>query len=267
MKRLIWLAALAIWIGGGRAVLADATLAIEAGTSDPNAPQVTQVYLTHDKLRLEMAPSGATKPQEIIFRADLGKLWVLDPASQSFRVIDREQMKALGQQMQDAVKGLEAEIDKLPPDQRQRVEQLMMGEKPSSAETGVEFRKTDRHQTADGYDCIVYDYYSAGEKSGEAWLASWDKVGLDKDTFAVFDRFREFFGPAAGPSGLKRQLRADLANLSRLEGFPVVIRDTKGASVVSESRMKVVDRGPIPADRFEVPAGFTEKPLPGQSGK
>jgi uncharacterized protein DUF4412 len=247
---------------GAHQVAADATLAIETGTSDPMSPQITRVYLRSDRLKLEMAAAGATGgAREVIFRADQGKLWIVDVANKSYRMIDQKQMAELGQRMNEALAGLSAEIDKLPPEQRQRVEQLMMGEKPSLDQAVDEFRKTDRKQTIDGFECVGYDYIQGEQKSGEAWLASWTDIGLDPKTFQVFERFQQFFAPAgaaASSSALKRELRADLANLSRLDGFPVLIRDVKDTRIVSESHMRVIDRGPLPDDRFAVPSGFTE---------
>jgi hypothetical protein len=240
---------------------ADATLGIETTGASAQAPQVTRAYLQQDKLKIEIA-SGTT-PQEIIFRGDLGQLWIVDRAARSYRTVDRKQMQAMGQQMDAALKSLESDLDRLPPAERKRVEQLMLGEKPSLAESATtEFRKTDRQDTIDGFPCIGYDYYRGGEKVGEAWLASWDAIGVDRQTFAVFESFQEFLKPAGSGSALKRGLRADLANLSRLDGFPLVIRDVKDSKVVSESRMRIIDRGSVASDQFEVPSGFTEQALP-----
>ena len=247
-------------------VAADATLAIETGTANPQAPQVTRAYLQRDKLKLEMAaPGGSGGGREVIYRADQGKLWIVDVGARTYRVIDKQQMAELGQRMNEALAGLSASIDQLPPEQRQRVEQLMMGEKPSLDHPADEFRKTDRKQTIDGFECLGYDYYRGDQKAGEAWLASWSDVGLDPKTFDVFASFQQFFAPAGGAAAspaLKRELRADLANLSRLDGFPVLIRDVQDTRIVSESRMKVLDTAPLPDDRFNVPAGFTPQALP-----
>src|SRR5262245_19488121 len=150
MKRTYWLAVAGglIALASARPVAADCTLAIETGTADPKAPQVTRIYLRDDRLRIEMAPSSAaTGAREVIYRADQNRLWIVDGASKTYRVIDQQQMAELGQKMNEAIAGLSAEIDKLPPEQRQRVEQLMMGEKPSTNQPADEFRKTDRTQT------------------------------------------------------------------------------------------------------------------------
>lgn len=268
MKRTLLLAYAfgLIALASASQVAADCTLAIETGTADPQTPQVTRAYLQRDKLKLEMGPAGSSSgAREVIYRADQGKLWIVDGATKTYRVIDKQQMAELGQKMNEALAGLAAEIDKLPPEQRARVEQLMMGEKPSLNHPADEFRKTDRKQTIDGLECVGYDYYRADQKSGEAWLASWSQVGLDPKTFEVFGSFQQFFAPAgaaANSPALKRELRADLANLSRLDGFPVLIRDVQDTKIVSESRMKVLDKSPLPDDRFTVPAGYTEQALP-----
>ena len=81
----------------------------------------------------------------------------------------------------------------------------------------------------------------------------------------MFESFQQFFAPAGAASSspaLKRELRADLANLSRLDGFPVLIRDVKDTRIVSESRMRVLARDPLPDDRFTVPPDYTAQALP-----
>jgi len=269
MKRKLAIAIIltALVAAGAREVAADATLGIETNAAAGQAPQVTRAYLQRDKLKLELAPAGGAA-QDIIFREDLGRLWIVDRAAKSYRAVDRKQMQAMGEQMDQALKSLESDLERLPPAERKRVEQLMLGEKPSGSEPpATEFRKTDRKDTIDGLPCTGYDYYRGADKVGEAWLAGWDAIGLDPGTFAVFESFQKFLrgGGGAAP-GLKRGLRADLANLSRLDGFPLVIRDVKDGRVLSESRMKVLDRGPVPADQFEVPADFKEQPLPPVSG-
>jgi hypothetical protein len=251
---------------GAREVAADVTLGIETNVSAAQEPQATRAYLQRDKLKLELKPAGGAA-QDIIFREDLGRLWIVDRAARSYRAVDRKQMQAMGEQMDQALRSLESDLERMPPAERKRVEQLMLGEKPSGEPPATEFRKTDRKDTIDGLPCTGYDYYRGAEKVGEAWLASWDTIGLDPDTFAVFESFQKFLRAGGGAApGLKRGIRADLANLSRLDGFPLVIRDVKEGKVMSESRMKVLDRGPVPPDQFEVPADFKEQPLPSISG-
>jgi hypothetical protein len=266
IRSFVAIAALAALAVGAsvRGADADATLGIETTTADPQAPQVTRAYLQRDRLKLELSAAPGAAAQEIIFRADLGRLWIVDTAARSYRSIDREQLQAMGKQMDAALKGLESELDRLPPAERKRVEQLMLGQKPSGPSSAAEFRKTERQEKIEGFDCVGYDYFRAGEKVGEAWLVSWEAAGLDPDTFKVFDSFQQFFSSAgSGGSGtpLRRELRTGLANLGRLDGFPLVIRDVRETRIVSESRMRILDRGPIAADRFEVPPGFTEQPL------
>ena len=69
-------------------------------------------------------------------------------------------------------------------------------------------------------------------------------------------------------AGLTRDMYGCLLEevLPALEAEGIVIRDVKDGKVMSESRMKVLDRGPLGPDQFEVPADFKEQPLPSPAG-
>lgn len=189
----------------------------------PPAPGVrSRVWHAGRRLRLEAADPGSPA---LVLRLDEGRALRLDPESRVATELDLERLRARSAGDASVAAGL-------------------MG-----APAGDELRRAKLRgtRTIAGYRCEGYRI-SGRSLTLDAWVAA--DVPLRASAFADF---LEWSGAAQALSGLVDALRA-------LPGFPLETRvrvSVLGEPQETVSTVTLVRVGPQPAERFEVPAGWS----------
>jgi hypothetical protein len=147
----------------------------ESGSS--GQAEMDTVYAQGEMLRVDPHPRKGDKKTTMIFRDET--LWVVDHGKKVCQKIDKKDMEELSAQMGDAMKQMEAELAKMPPEQRAMVEKMMKDRMPGGmAEAGQEApaRRMEvggTEQVGD-YSCTLHTTYAGDEKVGEVCAAGSD---------------------------------------------------------------------------------------------
>jgi hypothetical protein len=189
----------------------------------PVSPGVrSRVWCQGQKLRLE--PGDASGGPALVLRLDEGRVLRLDPESRTATELDASRLRDRSATDAAVAAGLMGGSD------------------------GVELRtrRLDGARTIAGHSCQGFRI-SGGSLALDTWVAS--DVPARADTFAAF---LEWSGAADAFAGLLEAVRA-------LPGFPLETRMRVSVlgevqeTVSSVTHIRALD---IPAERFEVPAGF-----------
>jgi hypothetical protein len=203
------------------------TLVRRAGSA-PLPGVRSRVWHAGRRLRLEAADPGSTA---LVLRLDEGRALRLDPESRIATELDLERLRARSASDASVAAGL-------------------MG---APAEDELRRAKLRGTRTIAGYSCEGYRI-SGRSLTLDAWVAA--EVPLRA---AAFADFLEWSGAAQALGGLVEAVRA-------LPGFPLETRvrvSVLGEPQETVSTVTLVRVGPQPAERFEVPAGWSVvKPQP-----
>ena len=229
-------------------------------------PEMGKVWIDGDRLRMESTPPGATVPtQAVIFRGETQELWQLDLSRRRYTHIDHEQLEAIGEQLATARRLAETRLSGLPPEQRALVER-MLGLSEPRGDVKEEVRKTDEQESVGGRPCRKAILLRDGNPRGEACVASWKAIGISRFQFRVFRQLGDF----------QDALRAAIGSLptgnlassqpfrlfDELGGFPLRLRRLDAGAVRTETLFTTFEEQDVSPARFEVPADFSEQPLP-----
>jgi hypothetical protein len=208
----------------------------------PNA-----VYLDADRMRLEDGQ------KILIFDAAKQTLVGVNPADRTYEVMTADDAKQAAAQMRKL-------MESMPPEQRKQMEKLAPGAgKPHKTEQ-IKLVPIGGKKTVAGYTCDQYRVIVDGKPSEEGCYIPWSEKVVTRADMAVFDRFGEFFSGAFGAAA-----RGGVSErIARYPGLPAVRTPIEpDGSMGPEEQLVSVKRGPLPAELFAPPVGYTRKASPG----
>jgi hypothetical protein len=206
----------------GFAFPATAGVVITEKTTDliDETTETNTVYLAENGMR------SGTEAEYMIFRKDLQVLWIINTADKTYREINNQQVSQM-------LGGMDDEF-----------EEEIIYEKLAS---GVEAGKW----IADHYAQFEY-----GEKTAELWFAPFDQLGVKRSDFAITAAFDAFLDPESPAGEL-----GDLTEWKELTGddvYPVREESYIDGELETITQVMSIERTSIPAEVFDVPAGFTK---------
>ncbi len=228
----------------------------EPGSKTPS--QVSKLWFEAGRMRSET--TGGDGGSVAIFKNKA--MYVLDPRTKSYRVIDKVTVDRMAAQLGEARKKMEAAMAGMPPERRAMMEKMMgqMGGAAGQAPKRV-LKNTGRTETVAGVKCAVWEATVNGQKEEELCAAAPGALPggeeMLKTLREVGDIFKGFTQSFSGNG------RADNAwrDLETVNGVPILTRELTAGKVTSENRLNVARKESVPAAQFEVPAGYTEKKL------
>ena len=194
-------------------------------------------------------------------------MYVLDHNDRTYAVMDEATMRRLGGQMAQARQQMEAQMAKLPPEQRAMMQRAMAGMQGQGAAQAprTEYRRTARGEAAAGIACKVWEGYEAGKKTEEVCVAAASSIPGGAEMLAGMKKMGERMSKimqSMGGSGIAVQQMWN--ELSTLNGVPIIQRDFEGGRVTSTSTLKAALSETVPAASFAPPAGYKPRKLDGQ---
>lgn len=205
----------------------------------------------------------------MVFDAKAEVLRILRHGERTYLEIDREFAAGLAAKMAEAQRLMEAQLAKMPPDQRAMMEKMMKSGAlpfPKPGETKkrapLEAKATGESETVNGTPCTVYALRRAGELKGDVCVASWDAIGITPSDVEVVKKLGTFQGRMTEAfAGSMPGAEQPFELLDRVDGFPLRTRRTEAGKVVSETFFEDIVKTDVPADTFEIPAGYTKKEM------
>jgi hypothetical protein len=241
-------------------------------TSEMSAPSVAGnsvvYYIEPDRVRMEY-------PDHIvIFRADQDTEYMLAPAEKKFRRMTPETMKqsaAAAAKMFELLRSMppdqRAQVEKrMPPEQRAQferimtpealgqVEKMMAGQAPKS-----EYRKAGGTASFGKWRCERLEVVKDGQPRAALCVADISDLGLTEEDLGGLRRAAAFMGQMAGAvAGPMEDLQAIEKVLGRA-AYPVHVEIP---AVEMQTTIETIEKKPLAADLFEVPADYREEPIP-----
>jgi GLPGLI family protein len=185
----------------------------------------------------------------MIVRLDKEAIYQINNAKKEYSVMTFAELEAYTKKSTQKLEGKMAELtkqfEKMPPEQRKAMEQ-MMGKQgmTGSSNAKIDVKKTGEKKTISGYGCSHYVMTEEGKEVGSVWTTTDvpDFKSMQKD-------FKEFGERMAAQMPMKGgQMSAAMA---KMDGFPV---QTTIAGITTTVN-KIEKKSPA-ASEFEVPVGY-----------
>ena len=167
---------------------------------------------------------------------------------------------------------IQAELAKLPPEQRALIEKqlaangLRTGPAPApKGRPAATYVKAGQSKTLPSGRCEMYARTSLGVKDADLCVAPIAAAGLSPADFKVFDSFTAFVAPVASSPMVPKSFPTSWDEMNKAIGFQGVPLET---TIYVDGRPNMQDtvqsiaRAPIPAATFELPTGLAKQELP-----
>ena len=252
--RLAVAAALALSAGAARA---GAFLSIDQALTGARAMTMTLI-LGDDKLHMTFGPA------ELIFRGDLGKLWLINSAAHSYTEITPELTAKARAATQAALAAIKGRLAEIPEAERKKVEDMLAGRQPPKRAAPPSYEKTGEARQIGDWSCQPYRVLGMSAPT-ETCVARLSALGLAPEDVKAFARFGAF---AADNADVMRNGAANMNfdALRRALGddvFPIetkITLDNGARTVVTTLRQARRDDPPLAT--FELPEGLKRRELP-----
>jgi hypothetical protein len=203
-----------------------------------------------------------------------GVVYAVDKATKSYHVMDKPTVEALSahmqqvrQQMKDRMK---AELDRMPPDKRKEVEEMMarqgMGVDAKPAKPAVDATDTGKTQSINGRSCHVWDITRDGALDQQYCVAPFASLPGGGDVQGLMQKYQSFFEQMSelmsGPGGGSDSMREEFELWKKLGGYPLVTRSyADGRLETTETQVKTWQAQAVPASMFGVPSDYARRDL------
>ena len=263
MRSMVWLSALALGcatVTTGSAH-AEVQISMEASANGKFTP--TTIYFAADRLKMDMGSIA------VIYRADTGAVFDIMKDQKKYIAFDPATQQRMGAMMSEMQERMRQRMKSLPEAQRKQMEAAMgkagmQGFKPDTApKPDAAFVKTGQSKTIGAWSCQVFRKSLAGGVTINSCFAPLSAIGLTHEDLATFkglmERMRKSFPKSGGMNSLS--LNNQMQEIG-FEGFPVeTVTIVQGAPQMT-STVKSIQHVSVPADTFELPAGYAKQELP-----
>jgi hypothetical protein len=216
-------------------------------------------YAQNGMMRIDSVDSKGNVNGSDIVRD--GVIWRVDPRGRTFTRVDKDSMQ---QAMGANSAQMEAMIANLPPEKRAMMQARMAQMQQRTRTTEYTFTDTGRSDHSGAYTCRVWTEQRGDKPHAEYCVVSFGSLPSGgeleasmKKSLATVDQI------LAGAPMLARQAER-MTRLGKMNGFPVRSHFISGSGAAEdESVLTSAETQALPADKFAIPQGFTEKPLGG----
>lgn len=229
-----------------------------AGTAA--VPVVTQYFVDGGKVRV----GGSSAKTVYVFKDRT--MYVVDNPSHVVHVLKHATLAQVAAHYTDAVRQLEDAAAAAPPAQRGAAEQKAADLKSASERllqpVQRDYRVTVRFESVDGHACRIWEERESGAKRLELCVAPLASVpgGTEiMNGLATLSQYRQGSNFAFGVDFGLAEWWPDIAKLG---GVPLLVREYKYDSVISEVMLSGM-RDAVPGEsRLDMPAGYQQQEGP-----
>lgn len=247
-KRLLMAWALLAWALPGRAE--DLTI-VAKETKDGGSAETRTSYIASDHIRM------ASERADSIIDLTTGTITVIDHNKREYFVMTKQDMDAMAQQAEAAMKQVETQMANLPPAIREKMQSL-----GGQAAAAVSVQKGTGGRTIAGLACENW-VVTIGQMSKQ------DTCVTTQLTFpvAAFDAYKNLTSTMGGmASSLSKSMGSVWDKFKEMKGYPlysstkVTLPLGKGSTTTTE--VTEIRKGPIAASTWSTPAGYRQVESP-----
>ena len=183
-----------------------------------------------------------------------GVIWQMDVEKRTYQKFDKAHVQS---QMQVMDERLNAMLAQMPPEQRAVMEERM--KKLKEPHMDVTWSDTGRNEKSGSYSCRVWEEKRAKKLSGEYCVVAPGSLPGGDELDASLKNAYAAAKEALSGNPLAARILQNYASFNAMAGFPVLHREIEGGKPFQETLMTNIERQSLPADKFAIPKGFTEK--------
>jgi len=226
-------------------------------TKDGKTDTVTN-YMTSERARFSQ-PDGGT----FIVDFKTGDITIVNAKKQQYSVMTQKELDDAAAQMKETMESPEMKeaqerMKNLPPDVKAKMESMMGGM------FKADVQKTGESRTIAGLRCEVWNVNIGTMSQSQQCLTqdvkfppqAWDRFKKATDTMKTM-------AGAMGP--MAKNMASMREELAKAKGFPLANTTTTsimGNKSVSTTEVTSIKYGPVPANAFDIPAGYTKVDSP-----
>lgn len=233
----------------------------------PCAAQMTTTYTGTQTIDAKAVPASAQFSVEsghvaAIMKGSRNSRLIFDQKAQVLHIIsddnktyfDLDKSSGSGDQMQM----MEAQLAKMPPQQRAMAEQMMKGVM-AAAPPPLTYTQGTGTKTIAGYQCTMFEGMRGADKVTEyCGTTSNDFKMSDPERQTMLDMqgyLRNFLIMVKASDESMRAFQWDTS----VDGYPVLTRCFRSGAMTLDLTLDGVNHKPIPKELFEIPKGYTKQ--------
>lgn len=227
--------------------------------------QVNRMRLADQRLRIDPVEEG---DQTTIFRGERNDFMIVDHQRETFVLMDQDGIDQLVAQVRASMKELDQQMKALPDEQRRMLLAAMLEEEQRAADTRLV--QTNRKETKNGFDCVLFEVRQRDELIREVWVASWDQLPRAEIVRGALEGMEDFFGrldeslsavtsAAGGFDAGSLAGGSPFADLRKMQGFPIHSRDYVEGELVSETIVQSVVEAEMAGTIFAAPVQYERR--------
>jgi hypothetical protein len=255
-------AAIGLICGSAKAgVLYDLTIrAVDASnlehlSAPPAAPAVTEYFVEDGKVRI----GGAYA--KIVFVLKDRTIYVIDHTSRTVRVLKRATLSEVAAHYADEVKQLEEAAASAPAEARTEAQRRAADMREVSERTRQvvprQYKVTVRGEQVDGHACRIWEEWEKDAKRLELCVAPVAALPGGADIYQGLKTLSQFRQGSNVALGVDFGLSNWWPDFASLGGIPLLIREFKYGSVVSEVTLTAARQAVPDASLLDIPDGYT----------
>lgn len=215
---------------------------------------------------------GGTEPSAtMIFKGDTDVMINLDHRTKTYTVMDKQILKAMANQMNEAMAEMEKAMAGMSPEEKAMMEKMMKGKLPDMQNTKVvePTLKQTGTDTVSGYSCTKYDVYKGSEIIRDLCVTKWSNIEGGSEIQATLLKMANFMEDLTKSMSSSPNFMTSMAQdekniykqISKLNGFPIHTTDYNNGSVTGVTTFKSSKITSLDSTEFEAPAGYKKEDI------
>ena len=229
-----------------------------------------------NRMRSDTQGEDGKTATSVIFLGESDEMYMIDHRKKNYIVMDRESVEALGKQMSEVMKQMEAALAKVPPGQRRMMESMMkkkLAADPNYKEpTPPVVRSLGQTGSVNGIACEWKEVTRDNVLSEKACVCDQGEIAGGKEMVAIAREMKDF---AAGLAKLANSASSfkmfgggtmgelGMTVTADLGGFPLISEHFDGeGKLMRRSTFQSTEEISIPTEEFTPPSGYKKQTMP-----
>jgi len=222
---------------------------------DGKSPEVSNtIHLDKDRVRIN---TGSNPDQYFIYRGDKKIFLTVNLKDKSYMEITEKEFREMSVKMDEAMKKMKENLEKMPPEQRKMMEGMMAKMMPGGADAPkTVYKKAGAGGRINGWITDKYEGTRGGARHSEIWTVPPKELKLEEADFQVLKDMAGFFEKFA------KNMEGMLGDKDNgLQGMPVKTVTYTDGKAGFRTELKEAKQEALAPGLFEVPAGLTRKEM------
>ena len=175
MSKILTLSVLALLLTYN--AYADVVFEMQQKELNPESVGQIKGKVKDNNLRMDFYENGTELEGSMVFRGDKNEIIMINHDNKTYIIMDEAAMNSIAKQLEQAMSQMEAAMKDMPPDQREKMKEMMKQKMPGSGGPYVEpVLKKAGEGKVNGVSCARYDVYKGDEKVRPPCVANWNRI-------------------------------------------------------------------------------------------